>query len=333
MVKKVIALTGGAGYIGSHLALSLLDHGYEPLIIDNFVNSDKKIIKKLESISNKKILNYPIDINECDELTNIFKNTKIEAVIHLAALKSIPESLDKPLVYFNNNVNGLINTLIAMKRGACNKIIFSSSCSVYSRKAIVPVTENSSIEGNNPYSKSKIICEEILDQTSKADPLLEHVSLRYFNPIGAHSSGIFGDNLESKNTNLMSEVCKVANNQKSYLKVFGSDYETVDGTCIRDYIHINDLVEGHISAMNNLSNLHAIPSINLGTGKGCTVLELVKTFEKVNNIKIPYKLEKRRNGDLEKIYADATLAKKLLKWKTEHNLDTMCSSSWNYAKI
>ncbi len=332
MPKKIIALTGGAGYIGSHLAICLFNQGYQPLIIDNFANSNQNIIKKLEAIVNQKLPMYQIDINDREKINNVFKNNKIDAVIHLAAHKSIPESFEKPLDYYNNNINGLINTLFAMNIGNCNKIIFSSSCSVYSEKAEIPITENSKLEGNNPYSKSKIICEEILEQISKSDESFKYVSLRYFNPVGAHSSGIIGDRLDGKNSSLMSKICKIASCQNDHLTIFGNDYDTVDGTCIRDFIHINDLIAGHINALDNLSNLDEIPYINLGTGKGYSVLELIKTFERVNNVKVLYKFANRRGGDLEKIYADVTLANKILNWQAKENLESMCSSSWNNAK-
>ena len=192
--------------------------------------------------------------------------------------------------------------------------------------------ENSKLDGNNPYSRSKIVCEEILKHISKSDKFFKFVSLRYFNPVGAHSSGIIGDKLSGKNLGLMSEICKVASRQNDYLTILGNDYKTEDGTCIRDFIHINDLVAGHINALDNLSNLDGIPFINLGTGKGYSVLELITTFEKVNNVKIPYKLANRRSGDLEKIFADVTLASKILNWQAIQNLETMCSSAWNNAK-
>jgi|MDTA01.1.fsa_nt_gb UDP-glucose 4-epimerase len=329
MAKKIV-LTGGAGYIGSHIFISLVEKGYEPIIIDNFTNSNEAVIQKIELITNKKINFYKCDVtNNMDEL---FKNENVFGVIHLAAYKSIPNSLSSPLEYFYNNVNGLISILQAMKNNQCDRIIFSSSCSIYNNNSNTPVTEECQIKGNNPYSLSKIMCEEILNQTAFSDPNFRYMSLRYFNPVGAHKSGLIGENVDSEESNLMNEICKVAIKKKKKLSIFGNDYNTHDGTCVRDFIHIDDLVLGHIAALESLSHLGKNMCINLGTGNGYSILDLVKTFEKVNDITIPFEFCERRKGDIEQIYANTKLAEKLLKWKSKKSLEDMCLSSWHRVK-
>ncbi len=324
---KNILLTGGAGYIGSHTCLTLIDAGYNPIIVDNFINSKAGVIKKLSEISKKNILIEVGDVCNYEFMSDIIKNHNIYGVIHFAALKSVEDSLINPLEYFRNNVGGLISVLNAMKKNNCKKLIFSSSACVYGDNNNSPIKENSIRDYVNPYGQTKIMCEDIINTYSKNSPL-EYVILRYFNPIGCHISGKIGEDPNGKISNLMPNISNVALGIDPYVKIYGDDYNTIDGTGVRDFIHIMDLAEGHISALQALEKDKINDSINLGTGKGISVIELIEIFRKVSKKEIKSKIFPRRLGDVASIYADVSLAKIKLNWKSKRDVLDMCNSSW-----
>ena len=335
---KTILVTGGCGFIGSHTVCELYKANYDVIIVDNFINSNKSVIKSIESIINKKLVVYEFDILDKEKLRKIFNNHNIDGVIHFAALKSVPESIKEPLKYYKNNITATLILLEVMREYNCKKLIFSSSATVYGN-SISPLSEisNTGIGITNPYGQTKYMMEKILEDYSKSNKEINITILRYFNPVGAHSSGLIGENPNNIPSNLMPYILKVSyqNNKNIFidkrykeLKIFGNNYQTIDKTCIRDYIHVVDLAEGHISALNN--NKEGLNIYNLGTGKGTSVLELIKTFEEVNNVKVPYSYSDRREGDLEKVYCMAYKAEKELNWKPRLTLEDMCKDAWNY---
>jgi len=335
---KTILVTGGCGFIGSHTVCELVQSNYNVIIIDNFINSNHSIINKMESIINTELTVYEFDIQDKDKLKHVFQNHSINAVIHFAALKSVSESINKPLDYYNNNITATLTLLNVMKEFHCNQLIFSSSATVYGRSKS-PLYENSQIGIGitNPYGQTKYMMEQILNDYSKSNKDVNITILRYFNPVGAHPSGLIGENPNNIPSNLMPFILKVSiqNNSNFFfdnvykqLKIFGNNYQTIDKTCIRDYIHVVDLANGHISALDNDKKGYHV--YNLGTGKGTTVLELIQLFEKTNNVKIPYKFVDRREGDLEEVYCSSDKAFKELGWKTELTLEDICKDSWNY---
>ena len=329
-----ILITGGMGYIGSHLVASLLETDAEITILDNLINSDVRVLDKLKIINNRKINFVKADINDQHKLQECLINQSIDIVIHAAGLKSVEESMRHPEKYFYNNISGTISMLNAMSRSNVKKLIFSSSATVYSEKSFMPLQENSRLNPRSPYGESKLAVENILKSITKTDNNWKIAIIRYFNPVGAHSSSLIGEIPIDKPQNLMPILVRVAIGEIPFLSIYGDDYETKDGTAVRDYIHITDLVHGHINAIHYLqNNLVENPLIiNLGTGKGSSVLDLVHEFESVNNVKINYKFEKRRKGDVPVSFADPSKAKKILNWKAKHNLREMCESSWNFYK-
>ncbi len=328
----VILVTGGTGYIGSHTVVELIKNNYDVVIIDNLSNSSKDVVNKIEKITGSKCKFYEADIRDENALDKIFKENKIDAVIHFAGYKAVGESVKKPLDYYDNNVVGTIKLLETMKKYNCKKMVFSSSATVYGNPKVHKFDET--IERGkavNPYGATKIVIEEMLENLYVSDDTFEISILRYFNPVGAHESGIIGENPNGVPNNLMPYIQKVAKGELPELSIFGSDYNTKDGTGVRDYIHVVDLAKGHIKALEKLDN-KKVYTYNLGTGKGYSVLDLVKTFEKVNNIKIKYKFVDRRPGDLDCYYADTSKAEKELGWKAEKGIEEMCKDSWNFAK-
>ena len=335
---KTILVTGGCGFIGSHTVCELVQSNYKVIIIDNYTNSNHSVIGKMESILNTELTVYEFDIQDKDKLKHVFQNHSINAVIHFAALKSVSESINKPLDYYNNNITVTLTLLDVMKEFHCNQLIFSSSATVYGSSKS-PLYENSQIGLGitNPYGQTKYMMEQILNDYSKSNKDVNITILRYFNPVGAHPSGLIGENPNNIPSNLMPFILKVSiqNNSNFFfdnvykqLKIFGNNYQTIDKTCIRDYIHVVDLANGHISALDNDKKGYHV--YNLGTGKGTTVLELIQLFEKTNNVKIPYKFVDRREGDLEEVYCSSDKAFKELGWKTELTLEDICKDSWNY---
>ena len=330
---KNILITGGAGYIGSHTAVELLNKNYNVIVYDNLSNSSRISIDRVEEITGKKISFYEADILDKAKLKEVLVNEKIDVLIHCAALKSVGESVSKPLEYYHNNLTGTLTTLEAMKEVGCKNLIFSSSATVYGNPKSVPITEDfPKGECTNPYGWSKSMMEQIMIDLQKSDPAWKIVLLRYFNPIGAHKSGKIGEDPQGIPHNLLPYIAQVAVGKLDYLRVFGDDYDTVDGTGVRDYIHVVDLAKGHVCAIDKLDSLDGVSIINLATGNGYSVLEVVKAFEEASGRKVPYKIVGRREGDIAKCFADATKAYKVLGWKAEYGIKEMCEDSWRWQK-
>lgn len=326
-----ILLSGGAGYIGSHTAVELLNEGFEVVIADNLYNAEKSVIDRIEEITGKSVTFYEIDVCDRKAVDALLDKEDIEAVIHFAGYKAVGESVQKPLMYYRNNLDATLTLLESMREHNVKRFIFSSSATVYGPLNPIPYVETMKIGGcTSPYGTTKFMIEQILNDTAATDSELSIISLRYFNPIGAHPSGLIGEKPNGIPNNLMPYITQTAKGIRECLTVFGDDYDTPDGTCIRDYIHVVDLAKGHVAALKYALNHTGSTPINLGTGKGTSVFELIKTFEKVNNIKLNYKVGPRRDGDLPAFYADATLAKKLLNWETHESLEDSCRDSWNW---
>ncbi len=329
-----ILVTGGAGYIGSHTCVELLNNNYEVVILDNFSNSKKEVLEKIKEITKKDFKFYEGNMIDSNLLDKIFTENKIDAVIDFAAYKAVGESVEKPVEYYKNNVATVLNLLEEMKKHNCKKLVFSSSATVYGTPEKVPITENSKTGGTtNPYGTSKLFVEQILKDLYKSDNTWDIVILRYFNPIGAHESGLIGEEPNGIPANLMPYISKVASKKLECLSVFGDDYETKDGTGVRDYIHVVDLAIGHIKALEKLERENkGLFIYNLGTGKGYSVLDMIKSFEKANGIEIPYKIAPRRQGDIAICYADPTKAQEELNFKATKTLEDMCKDAWNFEK-
>ena len=330
---KRILLAGGAGYIGSHTAVELLCSGYEVIIADNYSNSCPEAVKRVEEITGKKVRAYEVDIKDKEKLEEVFRENEIDAVIHFAGLKAVGESVEKPVMYYRNNIDTTLSLLECMKKYNVNNIIFSSSATVYGEENPVPYTEEMK-RGTctNPYGWTKVMMEQILEDAAKADENLSVVLLRYFNPIGAHESGRIGEDPQGIPNNLMPYVAQVAVGRREKLTIFGQDYDTPDGTCRRDYIHVVDLAKGHVKAIEYVLENDGVEVFNLGTGTPYSVTEIVTTFEKENDIKINYVYGERRAGDLPESYANADKALRVLGWKTEKTLADMCRDTWNWQK-
>ena len=328
-----ILLTGGFGYIGSHTATVLANANEKFIIVDNFSNCKKEVITKLEKTINKKVKFYDLDIRDDKKLVKIINENKIDSVIHFAALKSVSDSIINPLEYYDVNVNGTISILRSMQVSGVKNFIFSSTAAIYGEPEYCPIDENHNLEALNPYGRTKIVIENILKDFINIEKDWSVACLRYFNPIGAHSSGYIGDDpLSDKSNNLIPAIIKVINKDKRYLEIYGGDYETIDGTGIRDYIHIMDLSEAHFSSLKFIRKTNGIHFFNIGTGKGVSVLELIKNFEKACGFNIPYKITNRREGDCSVCFADPTKANNILKWRAKYNLYKMCDSAWKFAK-
>lgn len=325
-----ILVTGGTGYIGSHTAVELLNSNYEIIIVDNLSNSKIEVVDKIKQITGKDFKFYQIDLRDKDKLSNIFKENKIDAVIHFAGLKAVGESVEKPLLYYRNNLDSTLTLCEVMNEYNVKKLVFSSSATVYGSQKVLPIKETASLSTTNPYGSTKLFIEYILDDIYKSDNEWSIIKLRYFNPVGAHVSGIIGEDPNGIPNNLMPYISKVATKELPYLNIFGNDYNTKDGTGVRDYIHVVDLAKGHLKALEYIDNNKGSIAVNLGTGVGYSVLDIVKSYEKVNNIEIPYKIVDRRDGDIEECYADPSKAYELLNWKTEKTLDDMVKSAYNY---
>lgn len=329
-----VLVTGGLGFIGSHTVVELLENNYEVVIVDNLFNSKLEVLDKIKEITNKDVKFYKENVCDKSALEKIFTENKIDGVIHFAGYKAVGESCEKPLMYYHNNLMSTINLLEVMKEKNVKRFIFSSSATIYGNPGITKYFEELGRgTTTNPYGTTKAMLEQILEDLYKSDNEWSISILRYFNPIGAHSSGLIGENPNGIPNNLMPYIMKVAAGELEMLNVFGNDYPTPDGTGIRDYIHVVDLAKGHVSALNKIIELgNGIYIYNLGSGKGISVLELVNTFEKVNGIKVKYKIADRRAGDLAEYIADPAKALKELGWKTEKTVEDMCRDSWNFMK-
>lgn len=326
-----ILVTGGTGYIGSHTVVELIKSGFEVAIVDNLSNSKEEVIDYIEEITGVRVPFYKKDICDESDLRSIFKKENPEAVIHFAGLKAVGESVRIPIRYYQNNLGSTITLLTIMKEFNCKKLVFSSSATVYGTPEKLPLTEDCRVGGTtNPYGTTKLVIEKILSDVILADSEWSIIALRYFNPIGAHESGLIGENPNGIPNNLMPYIIKVATGEYPELNVFGDDYDTPDGTGVRDYIHVVDLAKGHIKAIERTINHEGLEFFNLGTGKGYSVLDLVKTFEKVNKVKVKYSIAPRREGDVASCYADASKAKELLNWEATKNIEDMCKDSYNY---
>lgn len=328
---KNVLITGGAGYIGSHVAVELLNKNYKVIVYDNLTNSSKISVKRVEEITGKNIIFYEADILDEKKLSEVFEKENIDVVIHCAALKAVGESVKKPLEYYHNNISGTLSLLKVMRKYSCKNIIFSSSATVYGDPEKVPITEDFP-KGicTNPYGWTKSMMEQIMTDLQKSDPEWKVVLLRYFNPIGAHESGKIGEDPQGIPNNLLPYIAQVAVGKLDYLRVFGDDYDTVDGTGVRDYIHVVDLAKGHVLSVDKIDKLEGVSIINLATGSGYSVLEVLKAFEKACGKKISYKIVERREGDIAKCFADASKAYEVLGWKAEKGIDEMCEDSWRW---
>ncbi len=328
-----ILVTGGAGYIGSHTVVDLLDHGYDVVIVDNYVNSKPEVLNRIFKITGKKPRFYEADIRDEKKMDEVFSKEHITDIIHFAGLKSVAESVEKPELYFDNNVNGSKKLLKLMAKHDVRNIVFSSSATVYGVPKSVPLREDDPVGGcTNPYGQTKLDIEFLLKDYAKEHPEANIAILRYFNPIGAHKTGLIGEDPQGIPNNLMPYITQVAIGKMDHLNVFGSDYKTVDGTGVRDYIHVVDLAWGHLCALKKLEEKPGLVIYNLGTGKGTSVLELVKAFEEANNIKIPYVICGRRPGDVDENYAECSKAWKEMGFKTKLTIVDACRDSWNWQK-
>jgi len=326
----MILVTGGAGYIGSHTCIELINAGHKIVIVDNFCNSERKVIDTIQSITSSSVVCVDADVRDKQKLTGIFKNYPISAAMHFAGHKAVGESVAKPLSYYKNNIDSTLALCEVMDEFDVRKLIFSSSATVYDASNKMPLDEESSLGCTNPYGWTKLMIEQILRDLSISNDIWSIVSLRYFNPIGAHKSGKLGERPTGIPNNLMPYITQVASGKRDKLHVFGNDYPTIDGTGVRDYIHVVDLAEGHVRALDYARNHGGSQAINLGSGTGYSVLQIIEAFEHATNISIPYVIDPRRPGDIATCYAKTDKAKRLLNWQTQRSLAQMCEDSWRF---
>ncbi len=326
-----VLVTGGAGYIGSHTVVELLNRGEEIVIVDNFSNSKPEMLDKIKEITKKDFKFYEVDLLDKEKLERVFdENPEIESVIHFAGLKAVGESVAKPIEYYHNNITGTLILLDVMRNHNCKKIVFSSSATVYGNPKTVPIKEDFPLSTTNPYGSTKLMIEQILNDVYISDNEWSVILLRYFNPIGAHESGIIGESPNGIPNNLMPYINQVACGKLEFLRVFGNDYDTVDGTGVRDYIHVVDLAQGHLKALDKARKTSGVEAYNLGTGTGYSVLQIVKAFEDATGVEVKYKIVERRPGDIATCYADPSKAKNDLGWEAKRGIDEMCRDSWRF---
>ncbi len=329
----MVLVTGGVGYIGSHTCVELLEHGYDVVVVDNLCNSHEEALSRIEQITGKRPLFFKVDICDRKALAQVFDKCNIESVIHFAGLKAVGESVYKPLEYFQNNLNATLTLLDVMREYSVKKLVFSSSATVYSSNNTVPLKEDAKTgDCSNPYGWTKYMSEKFLETFCTADSSLSMILLRYFNPVGAHESGLIGEDPQGIPNNLMPYVSQVAVGKLDYLTVFGNDYDTCDGTGVRDYIHVVDLAKAHLAALDYASSHTGCEAFNIGTGKGSSVLEIVKAFGKACGKEIPYVIGPRRAGDLATVYASTSKAKEVLGFETKYDLEKMCEDTWRWQK-
>jgi UDP-glucose 4-epimerase len=329
----MILVTGGAGYIGSHTCVALLQSGYEVVVLDNLCNSKEESLRRVEAITGKSLHFVHADVRNHHSLREVFHTHNIKGVIHFAGLKSIGESIDTPLTYYENNVSGSLALLQVMAEFGVHVLVFSSTAAVYGSLTTSPIPENSLTIATNPYGHSKLMVEKICSDLATSFPCWAIALLRYFNPVGAHVSGLIGEHVNGAPSNLMPNICRVAMREIEQLGVFGNDYQTPDGSAVRDYIHVMDLAEGHLRALAWLKNNIGTHTFNLGTGAGSSVLEMVKAFEDASGVTVPYEVSPRRLGDLPIAYADSSKAQRVLGWKANRDIKSMCQDAWNWQKL
>jgi len=326
-----VLVTGGAGYIGSHTVVELLNRGEEIVIVDNFSNSKPEMLDKIKEIAKKDFKFYEVDLLNREGLEKVFEeNPDIDSVIHFAGLKAVGESVAKPVEYYHNNITGTLVLLDVMKKHNCKKIVFSSSATVYGNPKTVPIREDFPLSTTNPYGSTKLMIEKILEDVYISDNEWSVILLRYFNPIGAHESGLIGESPNGIPNNLMPYINQVACGKLDYLRVFGNDYDTIDGTGVRDYIHVVDLAQGHLKALDKARSFNGVEAYNLGTGTGYSVLQIVKAFENATGVEVKYKIVDRRPGDIATCYADPSKAKNDLGWEAKKGIEEMCKDSWRF---
>lgn len=329
-----ILVTGGAGFIASHTNIELLDAGYDVIVMDNLCNSSKESVARVEQITGKKVKFYEADMRNVEDLEKIFSENVIDVIIHFAGLKAVGESCVKPFEYYENNISGTLNIISMMRKYNVKKMVFSSSATVYGDPEVIPITEECKVGGvTNPYGQTKLMLEQILTDIQKADPDFDIALLRYFNPIGAHESGLIGEAPNGIPNNLLPYVAKVAAGVLDRVNVFGDDYDTPDGTGVRDYIHVVDLAKGHVCAVKKLLEHPGLVIYNLGTGVGYSVLDIIHNFEKACGKKIPYVIAPRRPGDIATCYSDPSKAERELGWKAQYGIDRMCEDAWRWQKM
>ncbi len=328
-----VLVTGGAGYIGGHTCVVLAERGHELVIADNFVNSSPQVLPRLQRLIGKPVEWHKLDLRDSAALAGLFAAGRFEAVVHFAALKAVGDSCERPLDYFDNNIVGTIRLLQAMQVAGVRRLVFSSSATVYGAPEQVPVREDAPLAITNPYGRTKLVMEQLIGDLYEADPGFRAANLRYFNPVGAHASGLIGEDPTGVPNNLMPYICQVAVGRRERLRVFGGDYPTVDGTGVRDYIHVVDLARAHADALDYLERADRNLTVNLGTGRGVSVLELVRAFEQASGRAVPYEIVARRAGDVAAVYADPTLAQQLLGWRSELDLDAMCRDAWRWQSL
>lgn len=327
-----ILVTGGIGYIGSHTCVELLKQGMEVVVFDNLYNAKIEVVDKIKEITGREIKFYKADMLDKESMRPVFEENQFDAVIHFAGLKAVGESVAKPLLYYKNNISGTINLCELMNEYGCKRMIFSSSATVYGSPETVPIREDFPVRTTNPYGSTKLMLEGVLSDLCVSDEEWSVVLLRYFNPVGAHESGLIGENPNGIPNNLMPYIMQVAVGRLPELGVFGDDYDTPDGTGVRDYIHVVDLARGHVNALQKVTTSAGVHIYNLGTGNGYSVLDMVKAFEEVNGVKIPYSIKPRRAGDIAICYADSSKAKRELGWEAVYDLKKMCEDSWHFAQ-
>jgi len=325
-----ILVCGGAGYIGSHTCVVLAERGHQLVIADNYCNSSPKVLERLHTITGQRFDVRTVDLRERAAIHQLLAGEHFDAVIHFAALKAVGESCEKPLEYFDNNISGTIYLLQAMRAAGVRNLVFSSSATVYGDPASIPVREDAPLQVTNPYGRSKLVMEQLIADVTASDPHFRAAILRYFNPVGAHPSGLIGEDPRGIPNNLMPYLCQVAVGRRDQLSIFGGDWPTVDGTGVRDYIHVMDLARAHVDALEYLQRKDRSLTVNLGTGQGTSVLQLLESFERASGRTIPHQIVSRRAGDVAEIWADPALARQLLGWKTELDVDAMCRDAWRW---
>lgn len=327
-----ILLCGGAGYIGSHAAVVLAGRGHQVVIVDNHCNSSPDVVLRVQQLTGTRIESHCLDVRDGGALTALMSAQRFDAVVHFAALKAVGESCEQPLAYFDNNISGTITLLQAMRACGVRHLVFSSSATVYGDPELVPIPETARLQVTNPYGRTKLVMEQLIEDVCRADPGFSAANLRYFNPVGAHPSGLIGESPSGVPNNLMPYVCQVAAGQRDHLRIFGGDWPTVDGTGVRDYLHVMDLAEAHADALEYLASTQQSLTVNLGTGQGVSVRQLVETFARENDCALPYEIVGRRAGDVAEVYADPSLARRLLGWEAKRDLATMCRDAWRWQR-